>query len=83
MHWDVLCSYLTISCPGGLSLYINCLCRSVSDVAFWGINGAPVSVCGCNMLNSVIFHSFKGVKEVKELRRMSCCLKTTPKRLLS
>ena len=25
----------------------------------------------------------KGVKEVKELRRMSYCLKTTPKRLLS
>ena len=34
MHWDVLGSYLTFSCSGGLSLYINCLCRSVSDVAF-------------------------------------------------
>ena len=29
------------------------------------------------------YQEVKGVKEVKELRRMSCSLKTTPKRLLS
>ena len=29
------------------------------------------------------YQEVKGVKEVKELRRMSCCLKTTTKRLLS
>ena len=28
-------------------------------------------------------HEVKGVKEVKELRRMFCCLKTMSKRLLS
>ena len=27
--------------------------------------------------------AYQEVKGVKELRRMSCCLKTTPKRLLS
>ena len=29
------------------------------------------------------YQEVKGVKEVKKLRRMFCCLKTTPKRLLS
>ena len=35
------------------------------------------------MYRTFAYQEVKGVKEVKEFRRMSYCLKTTPKRLLS
>ena len=35
------------------------------------------------MYRTFAYQEVKGVKEVKELRRMSCSLITTPKRLLS
>ena len=35
------------------------------------------------MNRTFAYQEVKGVKEVKELRRMSCSLRTTPKRLLS
>ncbi len=35
------------------------------------------------MYRTFAYQEVKGVKEVKELRRMSFSLKTTPKRLLS
>ncbi len=35
------------------------------------------------MYRTFAYQEVKGVKEVKELRRMSYCFKTPPKRLLS